>query len=118
MAGKSGGSTVPSENVVLAQAYELEALLNVLERKGLATKAEVWDQLKLGTSRRADELTSTCDEGRGVGPTEATAGGEGQGAVRSGPFGLQSGAAAMGTCQPGAAVGVPAGVRRSGGGGK
>jgi hypothetical protein len=33
--------TVPLEEVVLAQAFQLEALLNVLERKGLLTKAEV-----------------------------------------------------------------------------
>ena len=46
MAGKGGQPTVPLENVVLAQAYELEALLNVLDRKGFLTKAEVWDEVK------------------------------------------------------------------------
>ena len=32
--------------VVLAQAFELDALLNVLERKGILTKAEVLGEIK------------------------------------------------------------------------
>ena len=36
-----GRQTVPLEEVVLAQAFQLEALLNVLERQGLLRKAEV-----------------------------------------------------------------------------
>ncbi len=38
--------TVPLEEVVLAQAFQLEALLNVLGRKGLLTQAEVLEQIK------------------------------------------------------------------------
>ena len=34
------------EEVVLAQVLELEALMNVLERKGLLTKAEVLEEMK------------------------------------------------------------------------
>lgn len=37
--------TVPLEEVVLAQAFQLEALLNVLGRKGLLTQAEVLEQI-------------------------------------------------------------------------
>ena len=38
--------TVPLEDVVLAQAFQLEALLNVLERKGVAKKTEVLEEIK------------------------------------------------------------------------
>jgi hypothetical protein len=41
-----GRQTVPLEEVVLAQAFQLEALLNVLERKGVITKAEVLEEMK------------------------------------------------------------------------
>jgi hypothetical protein len=41
-----GKQTVPVEEVVLAQAFQLEALLNVLERKGVITKAEVLEEIK------------------------------------------------------------------------
>jgi hypothetical protein len=37
---------VPLEEVLLAQAFQLEALLNVLERKGVITKAEVLEEIK------------------------------------------------------------------------
>jgi hypothetical protein len=37
---------VPLEEVVLAQAFEFEALLNVLERRGLVPKAEVLEGIK------------------------------------------------------------------------
>ena len=40
------GSAVPLEEVVLAQAFEFEALLNVLERRGLIRRAEVLDEIK------------------------------------------------------------------------
>ena len=36
-----GGQAVPLEEVVLAQAFQLEALINVLEKRGLLSKAEV-----------------------------------------------------------------------------
>jgi len=42
----SGKQAVPLEEVVLAQAFELEALMNVLERKGVITKAEVLGEIK------------------------------------------------------------------------
>ena len=34
-----GGQAVPLEDVVLAQAFQLEALLNILERQGVLRKA-------------------------------------------------------------------------------
>ncbi len=39
-------STVPLEEVVLAQAFEFEALLNVLERRGVIQRAEVLEEIK------------------------------------------------------------------------
>jgi hypothetical protein len=41
-----GRHTVPLGEVVLAQAFQLEALLNVLDRKGVITKAEVLEEIK------------------------------------------------------------------------
>ncbi len=41
-----GKETVSLEEAVVAQAFELEALMNVLERKGLITKAEVLEEIK------------------------------------------------------------------------
>ena len=41
-----GGQAVPLEDVVLAQAFQLEALMNVLERHGLLRKAEVLEEIK------------------------------------------------------------------------
>jgi hypothetical protein len=40
-----GRQAVPLEEVVLAQAFQLEALLNVLERKGVVRKAEVLEEI-------------------------------------------------------------------------
>jgi len=37
--------TVPLEQVVLAQAFQLEALLNVLERREVVWKAEVLEEI-------------------------------------------------------------------------
>jgi hypothetical protein len=42
----AGRQAVPLEEVVLAQAFQLEALLNVLERKGVIKKAEVLEEIK------------------------------------------------------------------------
>ncbi len=46
--GKAAGrkDAVPLEEVVLAQAFELEALMNVLEQRGLITKAAVLEEIK------------------------------------------------------------------------
>jgi hypothetical protein len=41
-----GRQAVPLEEVVLAQPFELEALLNVLERKGVIARAEVLEEIK------------------------------------------------------------------------
>jgi hypothetical protein len=41
-----GGQAIPLEDVVLAQAFQLEALMNVLERHGLLRKAEVLEEIK------------------------------------------------------------------------
>ena len=38
------GSAVPLEEVVLAQAFEFEALLNVLERRGLVIRGEMLEE--------------------------------------------------------------------------
>ncbi len=47
MAKQMGGKqAVPLEEVVLAQAFELEALMNILERKGLITKGAVLEEIK------------------------------------------------------------------------
>jgi hypothetical protein len=40
-----GRQTVPLEEVVLAQAFQLEALMNVLERQGVIKKAEVLEEI-------------------------------------------------------------------------
>lgn len=42
--GRQGAATL--EEVLMAQALELEAMMNVLERKGLLRKAEVLDEMK------------------------------------------------------------------------
>jgi hypothetical protein len=42
----SGKQAVPVEEVVLAQAFEFAALLNVVERQGLIAKAEVLEEIK------------------------------------------------------------------------
>ncbi len=42
----NGRDAVPLEEVVLAQAFALEAPLNVLERKGVIAKAEVLEGIK------------------------------------------------------------------------
>ncbi len=44
--GLGGGQAVPLEDVVLAQAFQLEALMNVLARHGLLNKAEVLEEIK------------------------------------------------------------------------
>ena len=41
-----GRQAVPLEEVVLAQAFQLEALMDVLERHGLLKKAEVLEEIK------------------------------------------------------------------------
>ena len=41
-----GRQAVPLEEVVLAQAFQLEALLNILERQGVLRKAEVLAEIK------------------------------------------------------------------------
>jgi hypothetical protein len=42
--GRQGLTSV--EEVLLGQALELEALLNILERKGVLSKAEVLEEMK------------------------------------------------------------------------
>ncbi len=37
---------MPLEDVVLAQAFQLEAMINVLEQKGVIRKAEVLEEIK------------------------------------------------------------------------
>ena len=41
-----GRQAVPLEEVVLAQAFQFEALLNVLERQGVIRKADVLTEIK------------------------------------------------------------------------
>jgi hypothetical protein len=47
-----GREAVPLEEVVLAQAFQLEALLNVLERQGVIRKAEVLAEIARLNARR------------------------------------------------------------------
>ncbi len=42
----SGKQTVSLEEVVGAQAFEFEALLNVLERRSVITRGEVLEEIK------------------------------------------------------------------------
>ncbi len=42
----SGKQSVPLEEVVLAQAFEFEALLNVLERRSVLTRGEILEEIK------------------------------------------------------------------------
>ncbi len=42
----SGKQTVSLEEVVVAQAFEFEALLNVLERRSVITRGEVLDEIR------------------------------------------------------------------------
>jgi hypothetical protein len=42
--GRQGVATL--EEVVMAQALELEALMNALERKGVLSKAEILEEMK------------------------------------------------------------------------
>lgn len=41
-----GRQAVPVEEIVLAQAFQLEALMNVLERHGLLKKADDLEEIK------------------------------------------------------------------------
>jgi hypothetical protein len=41
-----GRQTVPLEEVLLAQAFQLEALLNMLERRGIIKKAAILEEIK------------------------------------------------------------------------
>jgi len=42
--GRQGVATL--EEVIMAQALELEALMNALERKGVLSKAEILEEMK------------------------------------------------------------------------
>jgi len=42
----SGKQAVPLGEVVLAQAFEFEALLNILDRRGLVPKAAILEEIK------------------------------------------------------------------------
>ena len=47
MAKKPGSrETVPLEEVVMSNVYSQEAIVNLLEKKGLLTKKEVLDEMK------------------------------------------------------------------------
>ena len=58
------GQTVPLEDVVLAQAFQLEALLNILERQGVLKKAEVLAEIKAPHSVVRDETATGHQKGR------------------------------------------------------
>ena len=38
--------TVTIEELVVSQSYEIAALVNVLEKKGILTKAEILDEIR------------------------------------------------------------------------
>ncbi len=67
-----GRQTVPLDEVVLAQAFQLEALLNVLERQGVVWKAEVLEEIKRLSAKAVKALerhhwfwaASDCRNGR------------------------------------------------------
>jgi hypothetical protein len=44
--GMSVKAAMPLEEVVLAQAFEFEAILNLLVRKGLISKAEIVEEIR------------------------------------------------------------------------
>ncbi len=46
-------ATVKLEDLVLARTFEMAALVNVLERKGLVTQAEVLDEIRRLRARTA-----------------------------------------------------------------
>ncbi len=50
----SGKQTVSLEEVVVAQAFEFEALLNVLERRGLVPRAAVLEEIKRLRARTSE----------------------------------------------------------------
>jgi len=64
---KARGSrqTVPLEEVVLAQAFQLEAMLNVLEQKGVIRKAEVLEASG-GSFENADSAPAPSRNSRGL----------------------------------------------------
>jgi len=41
------GETVTVEQLALSNAYQLEAMINVLERKGILTSKEVLDEMEV-----------------------------------------------------------------------
>ncbi len=49
-----GKETVSLEEAVVAQAFELEALMNVLERRGLLAKAAVLEEIKQLRARTSE----------------------------------------------------------------
>ena len=53
-----GRQTVPLEEVVRAKAFQLEALLNVLERQGVVRKAEVWEEMTRPTEKSVTFMRS------------------------------------------------------------
>lgn len=47
MTEKPDRETVSVDQLALSNAYQLEAMINVLERKGILTSTEVLDELEL-----------------------------------------------------------------------
>jgi len=49
--------TMPVEDLALSNAYQLEAIINVLERKGILTGKEVLDELEIiaGTKGKKED---------------------------------------------------------------
>ena len=48
-----GGETAKVEEVVLAHAYEMAALVELLEEKGIVSRAEVLERIRQLKSKRA-----------------------------------------------------------------
>jgi hypothetical protein len=52
---------VPVEEVLLSQIYTMQALINVLEKKGLLTREEILEEFEAIKEIVADECD--CDDG-------------------------------------------------------
>ena len=55
MPEKMNRETVTVEQLALSNAYQLEAMINVLERKGILTGKEVMDELEVIVATKGKE---------------------------------------------------------------
>ncbi|HBF40141.1 MAG TPA: hypothetical protein DDW50_22895 [Firmicutes bacterium] len=55
---KESNENVSIEELVMSQVYAIQAIINVLERKGLATREEIFDEIQA-----IEESVDDCDCG-------------------------------------------------------